>query len=272
MFKSSDYLFQQILTKESLLCVGLDPDLAKIPPVYLKQENTYFNFCKDIIDASSEFAIAYKINIAFFEALGTEGWSQLVQLIQLIPKECLIIADAKRADIGNTSLQYADYYFNKLSVDALTLHPYMGVDSLQPFLNFKDKYSVILALTSNSGSADFEFIKSESGLFMYEHVISKFVSLEYSDNMMFVCGATHPAEFKKIRTICPNHFLLVPGVGEQGGDLRDTIRYGKTNKGGLLINVSRKICYPNLVVDFKTEVKAAARYYQTETFRYFKDQ
>lgn len=269
MFKSSEFLFDQIKQKESLLCVGLDPDFSKLPAIYKTQEEAYYNFCKDIIELTHSKAIAFKINIAFFEALGIEGWRQFEKLVKVIPPECLIIADAKRADIGNTSMHYAKYYFKNINVDALTLHPYMGVDSLQPFLDFKDKYSIILALTSNPGSADFEFIKDSKGCFLYERVIEKFVHLDDAKNIMFVCGSTHPSEFYRIRNICPNHFLLVPGVGEQGGVLKDTIRAGKNSMGGLLITISRKICYPPINLDFKTEVLSAASNYQKDSYNYF---
>jgi len=269
MFKSSEFLFEQIQHKRSLLCVGLDPELSKMPLHYKSKERPYFNFCKDIVELTHAVAVAYKINVAFFEALGSEGWKQFEELIKIIPAECLIIADAKRADIGNTSRQYAEYYFNKLNVDALTLHPYMGVDSLQPFLDFKNKYSIVLALTSNPGSADFEFIKDSNGILIYERVIEKFVQLEYAKNIMFVCGSTHPKEFFKIRKICPEHFLLVPGVGEQGGALKDTIQAGKNKWGGLLITISRKICYPSVDVDFKTEVRNAAINFQRDSYNCF---
>ena len=269
MFKSYDFLFDQIKCKSSLLCVGLDPELSKLPAQYKKQDQAYLNFCKDIVELTHRSAIAYKINVAFFESQGVSGWLQFEELVKLIPSECLIIADAKRADIGNTSKQYAEYYFNKLNVDGLTLHPYMGVDSLQPFLDFKNKYSIVLALTSNPGSEDFEFTKDLNGSLLYERVIEKFTQLAYSENIMFVCGATHPQEFIKIRKICPEHFLLVPGVGEQGGVLKDTIESGKNSKGGLLITISRKICYPSVELDFKTEVQKSAMRFQTDSYNYF---
>lgn len=269
MFKSSEFLFDQIQLKRSLLCVGLDPDISKLPAVYKNLDEPYYNFCKDIVELTHTKAIAFKINIAFFEALGVDGWLQFEKLIKMIPPDCFIIADSKRADIGNTSKQYANYYFNKVNVDALTLHPYMGVDSLQPFLDFKDKYSIILALTSNPGSADFEFMEDSKGILLFERVIEKFVQLEASKNIMFVCGATHPKEFTRIRKICPDHFLLVPGVGEQGGVLKDTIKTGRNAKGGLLITISRKICYPSENLDFKTEVLAAAINFQRESYNYF---
>lgn len=269
MFKSSEFLFDQIQRKRSLLCVGLDPDFSKLPAIYKTSEEPYYNFCKDIVELTHSKAIAFKINIAFFEALGIDGWVQFEKLVKIIPPDCFIIADAKRADIGNTSMHYANYYFKSLNVDALTLHPYMGLDSLQPFLDFRDKYSIILALTSNPGSADFEFIKDSEGSFLYERVIEKFVQLEHSKNIMFVCGSTHPTAFSKIRKICPDHFLLVPGVGEQGGVLKETIQAGKNTQGGLLITISRKICYPSTNLDFKTEVLSAAGNFQQNSYNYF---
>ncbi len=266
--KNAEYIANQIDLKKSMLCVGLDPDIQKLPGTYLKCNYPLFEFCKDIIECTHSFAIAYKINIAFFEVHGSVGWEQLEKIISIIPPECLIIADAKRGDIGNTSKFYAEYYFNKLKADALTLNPYMGIDSLAPFLNYNEKWSIILALTSNQGSADFELIDLKSNVRLYEFVIKSFLNLNPNDNIMFVCGATHPEEFLKIRQICPNHFLLVPGIGVQGGDISKIITAGKNKQGGLLINVSRKICYPDGSGDFKTDVTRAAIYYQKEMSSY----
>lgn len=264
--KSVDFIHEQIFRKKSMLCIGLDPELNKLPEKYRPLENPYLEFCKDIIECTHEIAIAYKINIAFFESQGIKGWSQLEAIVPLIPEECLIIADAKRADIGNTSRQYASYYFDTLEVDAITLHPYMGMDSIEPFLNYKNKWSIILALTSNQGSRDFELTKLASGQNLYEYVIKTFVESAFSQNIMFVCGATHPSEFKTIRKLCPDHFLLVPGIGEQGGDLKSIIEFGRNRKGGLLINLSRKIIYPEKSGDFKSSVQQMARHYRDEMF------
>lgn len=262
--KHAEYIHQQILLKKSMLCVGLDPDISKMPDHYKNSSQALLDFCKDIIDCTHEFAIAYKINVAFFESHGPNGWNQLEQIVKLIPETCLIIADAKRADIGNTSQQYASYYFDILGVDAITLHPYMGVDSLEPFLKYQNKWSIILSLTSNLGSQDFEFQKMESGQYLYEKVIRTYSESVYSSNIMFVCGATHPSEFIHIRKICPDHFLLVPGIGAQGGELKSVITKGKNHLGGLLINVSRNISYPDHYTDFKISVREAALNYQRE--------
>jgi orotidine-5'-phosphate decarboxylase len=265
--KSAEFISEQILSKKSMLCVGLDPDLDKIPSEYKSLQKPLLSFCKDIIECSNEFAIAYKLNVAFFEAHGPDGWKQFEEVVSLIPKDCLVIADAKRADIGNTSQQYANYYFDKLKVDGITLHPYMGVDSLEPFLKYKNRWSIILGLTSNEGSNDFELKKLDSGEHLYERVIQTFLQLDDNSNLMFVCGATHPAEFIKIRQICPDHFLLVPGVGAQGGELKSIIANGKNKQGGLLINISRKICYPDNP-DHKLGVYEAALNYQREMSGY----
>jgi orotidine-5'-phosphate decarboxylase len=266
--KHAEFIHQQILLKKSMLCVGLDPDIAKMPAQYKNSAQALFEFCKDIIDCTHDFAIAYKLNVAFFESHGPDGWIQLEQIVKLIPETCLIIADAKRADIGNTSQQYASYYFDKLGVDAITLHPYMGIDSLEPFLKYNNKWSIILSLTSNQGSQDFEFQKMESGQYLYEKVIRTYSESAYSSNIMFVCGATHPSEFIHIRKICPDHFLLVPGIGAQGGELKSIMAKGKNNQGGLLINVSRNISYPEIYTDFKSSVREAASNYQKEMCAY----
>jgi orotidine-5'-phosphate decarboxylase len=267
--KNSEFIYEQIQRKKSLLCVGLDPELHKIPSIYLQVEFPLLEYCRDIIECTEKYAIAYKINIAFFEALGPVGWTQLEKIVKYIPSECLLIADAKRGDIGHTSRLYAEYYFTKLNADAVTLSPYMGKDSLEPFLEYKNKYSVILALTSNPGSSDFELqVLKKNDVYLYESVISTFLNSAYNSNIMFVCGATHPAEFSRIRKLCPDHFLLVPGVGTQGGDLKNIILSGKNRVGGLLINVSRKITYPDSTHDCKNAVKNAAKSYQEEIFKY----
>lgn len=266
--KDAEFINDQIINKKSMLCVGLDPDIQKMPESYKKLQEPLFEFCRDIIDITHPFAIAYKFNVAFFESHGPTGWKQLENIIQLIPENCLIIADAKRADIGNTSQQYANYYFDSLGVDAITLHPYMGIDSLEPFLEYKNKWSIILSLTSNQGSQDFEFQKLESGEYLYEKVMRTYMESKYSSNIMFVCGATHPSEFIHIRNICPDHFLLVPGIGSQGGELKSIITKGKNRWGGLLINVSRKISYPDNPISFKKSVFEAAQNYQLEMANY----
>lgn len=269
LVKDSAYLGEQIRLKKSFLCVGLDPDLEKLPNHYLNAKQPFLEFCKDIIEVTHHMAVAYKINIAFFEALGPSGWEQLEQLVNIIPNECLLIADAKRADIGNTSKKYAEYYFDRLQVDAVTLHPYMGVDSLEPFLSYPNKWSVVLALTSNPGSADFELKELSTGELLFESVLQIFVKIKQSNQIMFVVGATHPEYLTKIRKICPDHFLLIPGIGSQGGDLHQVIQAGRNHNEGLLINVSRSIIYPELKKSFKDDVFQAAQNFVTEMSRYF---
>lgn len=244
MMKNAVYLQHSILNKKSFLCVGLDPDPAKIPVSYLNRDTAYLDFCNDVIQQTCAFAIAYKINIAFFEALGPKGWEQLESLVKCIPQDCLVIADAKRADIGNTSKKYAEYYFERLNVDALTLHPYMGMDSLLPFLEYRNKWSVILALTSNSGAADFEKKTLSSGIMVFEEVVNRFTESEFSDHIMFVAGATQTDQLSRLRMSAPKAFFLVPGVGEQGGNLTETIRALRNDREGIIINVGRSIMYP----------------------------
>ncbi|HRI01235.1 MAG TPA: orotidine-5'-phosphate decarboxylase [Saprospiraceae bacterium] len=244
MVKKIQEISSLIRQRKHFLCVGLDPDLGKMNAELLSQEKPLVRFCEEIIEQSKDIAIAYKINIAFFETLGSKGYQQLEELMELLPKECFLIADAKRADIGNTSKQYANFFFDHLNFDAITLHPYMGVDSLEPFLQYENKVSIILALTSNPGAIDFELQEMKTGGALYKQVISTFSNSPFSDRIMFVVGATRPQEFVQIRQWIPHHFLLVPGVGEQGGDLESTIRNGRNGGGGLLINVSRGISYP----------------------------
>lgn len=269
MHKNRQYLIQRIREKKNFLCVGLDPDIDKIPESYRSNNEPLFSYCKTIIEESQDFAIAYKINVAFFERQGSEGWRQLEKLVRCIPSECLIIADAKRADIGNTSSQYAQYYFDVLGVDAVTLHPYMGIDSLEPFLRYKNKWSIILALTSNPGSDDFEKLKTESGQYLFEKVISSFNQTEFQDNIMYVVGATQPKWMSEIRSIAKDSFLLIPGVGEQGGDLESTIHRLRIQDEGILINVSRKIMYPNGNQTTREDIRKAVLEYHQIMNQYF---
>lgn len=262
--KDKAFITNQIKTKKSLLCVGLDPDIKKMDKRFLSSQRPIQEFCKEIINITADFAIAFKLNVAFFESSGPRGWEQLKEVVESIPDECLIILDAKRADIGNTSEQYAQYYFDELNVDAVTLNPYMGMDSLLPFLNYKSKWSILLALTSNEGSSDIEKLELASGKLVYEQVIELFANSVYTDNIMFVCGATHPNDFLSIRKIIPDHFLLVPGIGAQGGDLSSVIKYGKNESGGLIINVSRAISYPTGQGSFEAQVRKVAESYQNE--------
>ena len=267
--KNKDYLSNLIRSKQSFLCVGLDPDLKKIPDAYLESSQPLFDFCRDVVDATHHLAIAYKINIAFFENHGPDGWIQLEQLINHIPKECFVIADAKRADIGNTSEQYAQYYFDRLKVNALTLHPYMGIDSLQPFLNYSNHWSVVLGLTSNPGSIDFEKLILHNGQMVFETVLEKFSTSGTQDQLMFVIGATQVELMQKVRDVIPNHFLLIPGVGEQGGDLDQTVNLLRNKDEGILINVSRKILFPNGKSSTIVDIRNAAKKYDLEMKKYF---
>ncbi len=267
--KDFSFLTDQLYGKKSFLCVGLDPDVEKIPKIFLNDPQPLFSFCKTIAEVTESLAIAYKINVAFFESQGPNGWIQLEKLVSCLPKNCLIILDAKRADIGNTSAQYARYFFETLNADAITLHPYMGLDSLQPFLNYKEKWSIILALTSNSGSQDLELQSMSDGKYLFQKVLGLYGTPDSRNQVMFVCGATHPDLFLEIRKICPSHFLLVPGIGAQGGDLHETIRKGRNDSGGLLINVSRSICYPEYQKGFEQDVYDSALSFQQEMMEYF---
>ncbi|MCC6815430.1 MAG: orotidine-5'-phosphate decarboxylase [Saprospiraceae bacterium] len=269
MVKDKNYLIHRIRQKQNFLCIGLDPDLSKIPDQFKCSSTPLLDFCKLVVESTKDLAVAYKINIAFFENHGASGWEQLELLLNTIPEECFVIADAKRADIGNTSSQYATYYFKKLNVDALTLHPYMGVDSIQPFLNFADKWSVILGLTSNPGSADFEKLKMEDGTYLFETILEKFKNAGDINQLMFVIGATQGDLMKKVRSIIPDHFLLIPGVGEQGGDLNETITNLRNQDEGILINVSRKILYPNGLNTTIQDIRSSVLNYATAMKKYF---
>jgi orotidine-5'-phosphate decarboxylase len=244
-------LIKQIKAKKSFLCIGLDTDINKIPE-HINEDfwDPVFEFNRRIIDATKDYTVAYKPNLAFYEAMGEEGWDILKRTLEYIPEDCLIIADAKRGDIGNTSTQYAKAFFEQLNCHAITINPYMGEDSVSPFLAFKDKWSVVLALTSNKGSSDFQTLKLENGKYVFEEVIEKTKAWGTEENLMFVFGATHPQMISKVREIIPNHFLLVPGVGAQGGDLKAIAENGLTNDCGLLVNVSRSVIYASNKMDF----------------------
>ena len=213
-------LFQQILSKQSFLCIGLDSDVNRIPKHLHDFDDPVFEFNKRIIDATQDLCIAYKPNIAFYEALGAKGWESLGKTLDYIPKDHFTIADAKRGDIGNTSRLYAKAFFETLNFDSVTVAPYMGIDSVSPFLEFENKTVILLALTSNKGSLDFQFAQqNDTGKPLYEKVMRTAKEWGNTDNLMFVVGATHPEKFNEIRQIAPEHFLLVPGIGAQGGDL-----------------------------------------------------
>ena len=260
-------LFDQISQKKSYLCVGLDTDLRKIPAHLLSEKDPVFEFNKQIIDATADYCVSYKPNIAFYEASGTKGWESLQKTIEYIPKNHFTIADAKRGDIGNTSGLYARTFFEPdssgLDFDAVTVAPYMGSDSVTPFLEFEDKWVILLALTSNPGSGDFQRLET-GGMSLYEQVLKTSQTWAGHDRMMYVAGATQASEFEKIRTIIPQHFLLVPGVGAQGGNLEEVSRYGMNDKCGLLVNASRSIIYAGNGLDFAEKAKAEAQNLQKE--------
>lgn len=256
--KTPDFLYAQIQSKNTCLCVGLDVDLDRIPQHLKQYEDPVFEFNKQIIDATKDLCVAYKPNLAFYEALGAKGWQSLEKTIAHIPAEHLVIADAKRGDIGNTSRLYAQAMFEQLGADAVTIAPYMGEDSVKPFLSYPGKWVIVLALTSNAGSNDFQFTPQENGEPLYAKVIRKCRSWANPDQLMFVVGATHPEKFAEIRELAPDNFLLVPGVGAQGGDLQGVLKYGRNELGGLLINSSREIIYASNGEDFAQQARAAA--------------
>lgn len=251
-------LFQQIQQKKSCLCVGLDTDINRLPKHLLKHKDPVFEFNKGIIDATKDLCVAYKPNIAFYEAMGAKGWESLAKTLDYIPDTHFTIADAKRGDIGNTSSLYARAFFDTLNFDAVTVAPYMGEDSVKPFLEFEDKWVILLALTSNKGSQDFQFTKQENNQPLYEKVMRTAMTWGNADQLMFVVGATHPEKFEEIRAIAPDNFLLVPGVGAQGGDLQGVIKYGSNDMGGLLINSSRGIIYAGDGIGYAGKAQLAA--------------
>ena len=262
-------LVQQIQQKKSYLCVGLDTDLTKIPKHLQSHPDAVFEFNKQIIDATQDLCVAYKLNTAFYEAMGLKGWEAMEKTVNYIPKEQFIIADAKRGDIGNTSSQYAKAFFETMDFDAITVAPYMGEDSVKPFLEFENKWAIVLGLTSNAGSKDFKQLKfvdqNNNGIeFLYETVLKKVSSWGTNENLMFVVGATKASDLEEIRKIIPGHFLLVPGVGFQGGSLKDVSKYGLTTDCGLLVNASRAIIYASEKEDFAAEARAIAQQYQSE--------
>jgi orotidine-5'-phosphate decarboxylase len=271
-------LVEQIFTKKTYLCVGLDTDPTKIPAHLQSDPNAVFEFNKQIIDATKDYCVSYKINTAFYEAQGVKGWEALQQTVEYIPSTHFKIADAKRADIGNTSAQYAKAFFQVLNFDAITVSPYMGEDSVKPFLKYIDKWTIILGLTSNKGAVDFELqklVNTKSGEFildvsshhteyLYERVIRAASDWGSEENLMFVIGATQPREFMNIRQTTPNHFLLIPGVGVQGGRLNDVSAVAMIADCGILVNVSRAIIYASDKEDFAEEAKVISMHYQHE--------
>ena len=265
-------LSQQIKIKESFLCVGLDIDLSKIPSHILNEKDPIFVFSKSIIDATHKYAVAYKPNLAFFEAYGIEGWKAFEKTIDYINKNYpnhFIIADAKRGDIGNTSGRYAKAFFENYGVDAVTISPYMGRDSIEPFLSFKDKYAVLLTLTSNEGSRDFQYIE-QKGVPVYEKVLRLSTKFENAHKLMYVVGATKSENLKSIRNIVPDSFLLIPGVGAQGGNLKEVVLNGINSNCGLLVNSSRGIIYASQEDDFVEKAAEKAFELQKEMSEYLK--
>jgi len=259
-------LVEQIKKKKSFLCIGLDVDLDKIPQHLLSHDDPIFEFNKQVIDATHHLAVAYKPNIAFYEAYGIKGWQALQKTIDYLNQkhpEIFTIADAKRGDIGNTSTRYAKAFFEDLNFDSITVAPYMGSDSVEPFLAFADKFTILLVLTSNKGGLDFQGLQSDNQK-IYEHVLETALTWKNAKNLMFVVGATRPEYFKTIRKIVPNHFLLVPGVGAQGGNLQDVCKYGLNNDIGLLVNSSRGIIYASNGVDFAKKAMENALKIQLE--------
>ena len=261
------YLIQQIKEKQSYLCVGLDTDIDKIPEHLKSHPDPVFEFNKEIIDATKDLCVAYKINTAFYESLGVAGWQALEKTVKYIPATHFKIADAKRGDIGNTSNQYARAFFEAIEFDALTVAPYMGSDSVKPFLDYENKWTIVLGLTSNEGSKDFQQ-QRVGDEFLYETVIKKTAEWGTSQNLMFVVGATKADEIASIRKIIPDHFLLIPGVGFQGGSLSEVSKYGLNVDCGLLINVSRAIIYAGKKENFAAEAREIALQYQTEMKEY----
>jgi orotidine-5'-phosphate decarboxylase len=265
---TADQLFQQIRKKESFLCVGLDTDITKIPKVLLNSEYPLFEFNKQIVDATADYTVAYKPNLAFYEVLGAAGWISLEMTVNYIREsypEIFIIADAKRGDIGNTSQMYAQAFFEKLNFDAITVSPYMGSDSVVPFLGYPGKWVIVLVLTSNAGSEDFQQTQNgASGDLLYENVLQKSQAWGNEHNMMYVVGATKAEMLSGIRELVPNHFLLVPGVGAQGGSLADVAKYGLNDKCGLLVNSSRAIIYADGTNDFAKVARKKALEVQQE--------
>lgn len=265
---TKEELVTRIKERKSVLCVGLDSDIAKIPAHLHTFDDPQFEFNRQIIEATRPYCVAYKLNTAFYESLGAQGWTTMEKTIAYIGKEHFIIADAKRGDIGNTCDMYAKAFFETMNADAITIAPYMGQDSAQSFLNYKNKFSILLALTSNPSAIDFEFIQNQQGEELYKTVLRKSKTWGNEENMMYVVGATRPEYFKEIRKIVPNHFLLVPGVGAQGGDLDEVMQNGLNENYGLLINSSRSIIFASTEEDFALKAGDSAKETQLQMAKY----
>lgn len=277
--KTRQKLVEHIAAKRSYLCVGLDTDITKIPAHLRQHPDAVFEFNKAIIDATKDHCVSYKINTAFYESLGLKGWEAMEKTLHYIPDTHFTIADAKRGDIGNTSSQYAKTFFETLPFDAVTVAPYMGEDSVRPFLEYEDKVTIVLGLTSNKGANDFQkliiresdelslvpnIIKAGRTGMLYEKVLETIAGWGTTDNLMFVIGATQASDLENVRSIIPDHFLLVPGVGFQGGSLEEVSKYGLNKDCGLLVNASRAIIYASQHEDFVSEATIIAQQYQQE--------
>ena len=263
-------LLEQIRAKRSVLCVGLDTDLEKIPTHLLKEDDPVFAFNKAIIDATAAFTVAYKPNIAFYESMGVKGWHSLEKTIQYLDAkypEIFTIADAKRGDIGNTSKMYAKAFFENMNFDSITVAPYMGEDSVTPFLDIPNKWVILLGLTSNKGAFDFQFIENAEGEALFESVMKKAQKWATADQLMFVLGATKTEHLARLRSIAPEHFFLVPGVGAQGGSLEEVLKQATNKDYGVLVNSTRGIIYQSNGLDFAQAAGSAARTLQQEMER-----
>jgi orotidine-5'-phosphate decarboxylase len=268
-------LFKQITQKQSYLCVGLDTDIHKIPPHLHREQDPIFAFNCQIIDATIDYCIAYKINTAFYESLGARGWESLEKTLAYIPSSIFTIADAKRGDIGNTSALYAKAFFENMNFDSITVAPYMGEDSVTPFLTYSNKWVILLALTSNKGSNDFQMLAVNSKVdeeYLFEKILKTSQSWANEEQMMYVVGATHPQLFQRIRKIVPQHFLLVPGYGAQGGDLQSISRLGMNKECGLLVNSSRGIIYASSEKDFAQKAQKNAQSIAEEMKKYLQEE
>ena len=257
-------LFNQIIQKESFLCVGLDADLEKIPEHLLELEDPIFEFNKQIINATKDYCVAYKPNLAFYESQGVKGWESLQKTMKYIPNDIFTIADAKRGDIGNTSRMYAKTFFEYFNFDSVTVAPYMGNDSVAPFLEFSNKWVILLAATSNVGGLDFQYKKIEGGQRVFEEVLAKSLEWGNEENLMYVVGATRAEILSDIRAIVPDSFLLVPGVGAQGGSLEEVAKYGMNDTCGLLVNSSRGIIYAGSGIDFALVAEKKSKELQSQ--------
>lgn len=270
---NKEQLVKQIKEKRSFLCVGLDSDIKKMPACIKDNEDAIFDFNKAIIDATAPYTVAYKPNLAFYEAFGVKGWISFEKTVKYIKEnypEIFIIADAKRGDIGNTSALYARSFFEEMKVDSITVAPYMGEDSVKPFLAYEDTWVILLALTSNPGSHDFQLTKDEEGTMLFEKVLATSQKWGSDQNMMYVVGATQGKSFENVRRIVPNHFLLVPGVGAQGGSLEEVCKYGMNKDCGLLVNASRAIIFADGSENFAAVAAEKARDYQQQMERELK--